>query len=249
MKVLCIIQARMGSTRLPGKVLADLAGEPMLVRVVNRVSRAETVDQVAVAISDTPEDDILERLCLARGWNYHRGHPTDLLDRYYQTMQKFGGDPIVRVTSDCPMIDPQVIDRVVQAFADADLPPHRLAYASNIYPRTYPRGLDTEVVSARALAKAWRERGDADPAYKEHVTPYIARRPWDFPFRSVLNTSNQAHKFIRWTVDTQEDLEVIQGIYRRFGNDRFTWLEALSLVARAPHLMAGNQHVQQRRLA
>ncbi len=148
-----IIQARMSSTRLPGKVLLDLAGEPMLARVVARTQRAKTIDRTIVATTVEPEDEPIVALCYARGWAVSRGSRDDVLDRYYQAAVSDGADPIVRITSDCPLIDPEVIDRVVERLTAG------VDYASNINPtRTFPRGLDVEAFTFVSLAAAWQDR-------------------------------------------------------------------------------------------
>jgi len=182
MKIVAIVQARMGSTRLPGKVMLDLLGEPVLVRDVNRLRRSKMLDEIVIATTNLPADDLIVSLCKERGWKYSRGDESDVLDRYYQAARSCNADVIVRVTSDCPMIDPEVVDRVIRVFLD--LP--GIDYVSNtLPPRTFPRGLDTEVMTFEALERAWTE--DEDPKLLDHVTPYIYRNPEKFQTRSVLN--------------------------------------------------------------
>ena len=183
MKTVAIIQARMGSTRLPGKVLLDLAGEPMLARVVHRVQRAASLQEVIVATTVQPADDAITQLCAGRGWPCARGSQDDVLDRYYQAATASQADVVVRITSDCPLIEPDVIDQVVGALL-AGQP--EVDYASNVQPpRTFPRGLDVEVIRFDALERAWRE--DVDPAWREHVTPYLYRHPERFRIHGVFN--------------------------------------------------------------
>lgn len=239
MRVVAIIQARTGSTRLPGKVLEDLAGEPMLARVVTRVRRA-TVDETVVATTGLPSDDVVEELCVERGWPCYRGAAEDVLDRYYQAAGEFGAEVVVRVTSDCPFIDAEVIDRVIEAFK-AGRP--AVDYAANVLPpRTFPRGLDVEVMTAQALAAAWRE--DDNPASREHVTPYLYRHPERFALLGVTNlTDLSAH---RWTVDTPEDLVFARLVYEALGSDDFTWHDVLALVQTHPEISAVNKGVRQR---
>ena len=151
MKTVAVIQARMGSTRLPGKVLLDLAGEPMLVRVVHRVQRAGLLDEVMIATTIDPADDVIAQLCAVRGWPYTRGSQDDVLDRYYQAALTSQADLVVRITSDCPLIEPTVIDWIVTEFLAFQ---SEIDYASNVQPpRTFPRGLDTEVMRFDALAR------------------------------------------------------------------------------------------------
>jgi spore coat polysaccharide biosynthesis protein SpsF len=239
MKVLGLIQARMGSSRLPGKVLMPLAGEPMLARVVERLRRATRLDEVVVATTVEPADEAVAQLCQARGWPCFRGSQDDVLDRFYRAGREHGADVIVRVTADCPLIEPAVVDRVVQAYLDAkdaDL-------VSNVWPRrTFPRGLDTEVVRWAALERAWRE--DDNPAWREHVTAFIYRRPDLFRVANVENA--QDFSAGRWTVDTADDLALVRAVYDHFGHDRFGWEQTLRLLDQHPEWTALNRHIEQK---
>jgi len=242
MKVVAIIQARMGSTRLPGKVLMDLAGEPMLARVVCRVGRARTLDAVIVATTVESADEAIERLCEARGWPCYRGSRDDVLDRYYQAARRHAAEAVVRVTADCPLVDPTVVDRVVAEFLRRQ---PGLDYASNGWPRmSFPRGLDTEVLRFDALERAWRE--DNNPAWREHVTPYLYQHPETFRLLEVPSDADYSH--LRWTVDTPEDWNLIERIYRHFGHDRFSWEDVLELVGRHPKWLEVNRHVVQKEM-
>jgi len=240
MKVIAIVQARMGSTRLPRKVLRDLAGKPVLARVINRTCRATTVHEVVIATTTNPLDDMITKLCEARGWSWFRGSEEDVLDRYYQAARKYQADIIVRITSDCPLIDPEVVDQVVQEFLERQ---PEVDYASNTWPRrTFPRGLDTEVMRTDVLERAWRE--DRNPAWREHVTPYIYRNPVLFRLHNVINPED--YSTLRWTVDTSEDLAFVRRIYDYFGHDRFSWREVLQVLEEHPEWLKINQHVQQK---
>ncbi len=240
MRVVAIIQARMGSTRLPGKVLLDLAGEPMLVRGVNRTRRAQTLDEVVVATTVKPTDDAIVDLCDERGWPCFRGSEEDVLDRYYHAALAHQADVVIRITSDCPLIAPEIVDRVVWEFLD--LQPE-IDYACNVLPRrSFPRGLDTEVMRFDVLEQAWRE--DRNPAWREHVTPYIQRNPDLFRIHGITNDIDYSH--MRWTVDTPEDLAFVRCIYEHFGHDRFSWRELLAVLDEHPEWLEINQHVQQK---
>jgi spore coat polysaccharide biosynthesis protein SpsF len=239
MKVVAIIQARMGSTRLPGKVLKDIAGQSMLERVVNRTLRANTMDDVVVATTKDADDDAIVDLCRKRCWRFFRGNEEDVLDRYYQAATAFRADAIVRITSDCPLVEPEIIDRVVGEFLSSH---PEAAYVSNTLVRTFPRGLDVEVMRFDALERAWRE--DGNPSWREHVTPYIWRHPEKFGIRNVANNVDYSH--MRWTVDTVEDLTFVRKIYDHFQSDTFTWKEVLSLLKVHPEWLEINQHVQQK---
>jgi spore coat polysaccharide biosynthesis protein SpsF len=240
MRVVAIIQARMGSTRLPGKVMQDLAGEPMLSRVVQRAGRAMKLQDIVVATTINSADDAIAQLCQSRGWVFFRGSEDDVLDRYYRTAVSCRAEAVVRITSDCPLIEPEVIDRVVQAFLSR-LP--QLDYASNGVPRrTFPRGLDTEVMRFDALERAWNE--DQNPAWREHVTPYIYCHPELFPSYCVANGID--YSSMRWTVDTSEDLAFTRCIYEHFGHDRFSWREVLAVLEEHREWLEINQHVRQK---
>lgn len=240
MRIVAIIQARIGSTRLPGKVLLDLAGEPMLVRDVERIRRAQTLDDVVVATTTQPADTAIADLCAERNWPCFRGSEDDVLDRYYRAAIAHQADVVVRITSDCPLIEPAIVDRVVQEFLD--LQP-KVDYACNMLPhRTFPRGLDTEVVRFDVLERVWQE--DKNLAWREHVTPYIYRNPDLFRIHGVVNGMDYSH--MRWTVDTPEDLDFVRCIYEHFGHNHFSWQEVLAVLEEHPEWLEINRHVQQK---
>jgi len=242
MKVVAIIQARLGSTRLPGKVLVLLAGEPALARVVRRLARARTLDEIVVATTTRPADDEIESFCDERGWLCSRGSEDDVLDRYYQAAIAREADVVVRITSDCPLIEPIVVDRVVGEFL-ARYP--EIDYVSNVAPqRTYPRGLDTEAVSMEALRRVWAEIRDAE--YREHVTLYIRRHAETFRIHNVTNETDLSG--MRWTVDTPEDLAFVRRIYDHFGNDTFSWQDVLAALEQHPEWLDINRHVQHKKV-
>ncbi|HVR30114.1 MAG TPA: glycosyltransferase family protein [Thermoanaerobaculia bacterium] len=242
MTVVAIVQARMGSSRLPGKVLADLEGEPMLARVVARCTRATTVDRVVVATTTAAADRAIEEWCRTASVACTRGAEADVLDRYHQAATVAGATVIVRITADCPLIDPELIDRVVVARSttpEAD-------YASNtLAPRTFPRGLDVEAFTRTALESAWLE--ERVPGRREHVTPAIWHRPKRYRLRRVaLERDLSAH---RWTVDTSEDLELVRALYRHFGGeDSFSWRQALAACERHTEWSAMNRSIVQKAL-
>ena len=240
MKVVALIQARLGSTRLPRKVLRHLAGEPMLAHVMARTQRTAGLDEVVLATTENPRDDELAALCSERGWPCCRGSEDDVLDRYYRAASVHGAETVVRITSDCPLIEPRIIELVLAAF-------HRGGwdYVSNTVERqSYPRGLDVEVFSFQTLERAFNE--DHDPAWREHVTPYIYRNPEQFRIHTVSHTEDHSQQ--RWTVDTPEDFELVRRIYEHFGHNRFGWQEVLELLARHPHWLELNRQIQQKKL-
>jgi glutamate-1-semialdehyde 2,1-aminomutase len=227
--IVAIIQARMGSSRFPGKTLADLAGRPMLARVVNRVKSAHAVDRVVVATSTAPQDDRIAEFCREEQIACFRGSEDDVLDRFYGAAREQGADVVVRITADCPMIDPAVIDQVIDRFQRGDCD-----YVSNVLRYTYPDGLDTEVFSVGALQQAWREA--KKPSEREHVTPYLRSEK----FRTV-NVENDIplEKSQRWTVDHPADLEFVRAVYSAFGGRTdFRFQEVMQLLRERPALAA-----------
>lgn len=230
----------MGSTRLPGKVLMDLGGETVLARVVSRVRRATLVNEIVVATTDSVADDAIIRECRRLDVASFRGSENDVLDRYYQAARLCAAHTLVRITSDCPLIDAQLVDETIRLFQQ-----QRGDYASDTCPRTYPRGLDVEVFTMTALEQAWCDA--REPYQREHVTPYFYEHPE--LFRLVSQRGRIDYSQYRWTLDTAEDLELLRAIYARFGNkDDFSWSEALQVLEREPELAELNSHVNQKAL-
>jgi spore coat polysaccharide biosynthesis protein SpsF len=239
-RVVAIIQARLGSTRLPGKVLRDLAGEPMLARVVRRVRRARSLDHVVIATTTEATDDAIAALCLDRGWSCFRGSQDDVLDRYFRAALEDEAGLVVRICADCPFVDPNIIDRVVDELVEQSPPAD---YACTFLPRRlYPVGLDVEAFWMETLKVLWRE--DQNPEWREHVTQFLHHHPERFAIRGV--PGDRDYSTLRWTVDTPEDLELARRIYAAFGRDCFSWDEVLTLVAHNPQWCELNRHVQQR---
>jgi spore coat polysaccharide biosynthesis protein SpsF len=247
-KVVVIIQARMGSTRLPGKVLLDIGGAPMLARVVNRCRQAARVDQVVIATSDDPSDDAIENFCLAEGFPYFRGSLHDVLDRYYQAARQFDASIIVRITADCPLIDPAVIDQVVSALISGEQESKWDFVANRLPPpwkRSYPIGLDVEVCTFSALERAWKEAKEAHQ--REHVMPYLYEQEGRFQVLVLNHIPDYGD--LRWTVDTPEDLALIRQIYSRFdGGDGFSWMEVIELFQHEPALAEINASIAPKRV-
>jgi spore coat polysaccharide biosynthesis protein SpsF len=240
MKVVAIIQARMGSTRLPGKVLKDLGGESVLSRVVRRSQRAKLIDEIIVATTTEPQDEQIVSESERLGVSVFCGQEQDVLDRYYQAAMKFKADAIVRITSDCPLVDPEVIDKIIGSYLSA-----KVDYASNILDRTYPTGLDVEAIGMNALARAWKEANES--FQRVHVTPYIYQNPNLFVLRSVVGDKD--YSAYRWTVDTREDLEFARTMYDRLGNrNTFSWRDALGVLAQNPVLADINRHIHKKAL-
>ena len=228
MKTVAIIQARMGSTRLPGKVLAHISGKPMLWHVVQRTRQAKALDGVMVATSVEPKDDNVAEFCDNSAFDCFRGSEEDVLDRYFQAAKQFPGSIIVRITADCPLVDSDVIDKVVGTFRDGSYD-----YVSNIFPRTYPDGLDVEVFSLGALERAWLEA--RDPYDREHVTPYVRKNPRLFRIGNVLHGVDLSG--MHWSVDHPEDLQFVRAVYDRMKVAAFGLGELLDLLKEYPELM------------
>lgn len=238
MSVVAIVQARMGSTRLRGKVLQDLVGRPVLHRVIDRLRQAGQLDAIWVATTHLPADEAVIELSRSLGVPGFAGSEHDVLDRYWQTAQQAGARVVVRVTADCPLIDPEVLDSVVAAF-NPSAPAADYAWNDG-----YPRGLDVEVFSRAALERAWRE--DQNPAWREHVTAYMHQHPE--LFRLLPARCERDHSAERWTVDTPEDFQLVQTIWRHFGHDRFRWRDVLAALDAHPDWRELNRHIRQKTL-
>lgn len=265
-RVVAIIQARMGSSRLPGKVLLDIAGQPMLARVQRRTARAARVAQVLVATTTDASDDAVAALCGAHGVACTRGSQFDVLDRYYQAARSAGAEVVVRVTADCPAIDPALIDEAVDTLlgTSAAGAGRQFDFVANRLPppfsRSFPIGLDVEVCTFAALKRAWNE--GHEPAHREHVMPFLYEGVQLDPLSPELSVGRSARGFevalrnhvpalggCRWTVDTAEDLEFMRQVYARFGGrDDFAWTELLALVQREPALAEINAAVRHKSL-
>ena len=226
----------MGSSRLPGKSLSDIAGKPMVQRVMERVSAASLLEKVVLATTVLDEDAPLCSLARHLDVACYRGDADDVLDRYYQAAQQFGSRVIVRITADCPLIDPDIIDRAISAFL-----PSGYDYVSTSYPTsTFPDGEDVEVFSFGALEQAWREASLLSE--REHVTPYIWKNPQLFKLGSVPNTEDLSA--LRWTVDEERDLAFVREVYRHLDKEgMFGMADILALLQAHPELAGINQGI------
>ncbi|TXI21068.1 MAG: hypothetical protein E6Q67_08240 [Roseateles sp.] len=235
MNVVAIIQARMSSTRLPGKVLLPLAGQPVLAHVVQRVRACRTVHEVVIATSTDASDDILEAWCREHGVACHRGSLHDVLDRYYQAALAHRADAIVRITADCPALDPAIVDEVVTAFQAGHYDFCGLA-------GEFPDGLDCTVFAFDAIARAHREA--RLPSEREHVGPYIEKHPEWFRNGAVHKFQGLAHH--RWTLDEPRDYEFLQAVFTRLYRadaPPFSAADVLALLAREPELAQINTDI------
>ncbi len=240
LRVVAVVQARLGSTRLPRKVMSSLGSSTVLGWVVGRLERAEMLHEIVVATTWLPEDDPIEQWCLERGVTVARGHPTDLLSRYLLATEVAEAEVAVRVTADCPLIDPGLVDDVVGTLIS-----HQVDYCSNtLEPRTFPRGLDVEAFTVAALVRSGRE--DMDPGTREHVTPHMKSAPG---YSRFAVTSENDRSDIRWTIDTSEDLRAVRALVDDFGGeDTFSWQEALARWDAHPEWNAINAHVEQKKV-
>lgn len=239
MKTIIIVQARMTSTRLPGKVLLPLAGEPMLMRLMERLRRVQRADGIVIATTTNVTDDPIAAMCAQQGVPCHRGSELDVLSRYADAARLHAADVVVRITSDCPLIDPALIDQLIAVYEEGDSD-----YVSNMLPPTWPYGMAVEVFSATALAQAHAEA--TQDAEREHVTPFIYWHPQRYRLRNVASPVALSHH--RWTVDTPEDYELVRRLFDHLlpTNPHFTQADVLALLDAHPDWIAINQHVQQK---
>ncbi len=246
MRVAGIIQARMGSTRLPGKVLRLLGDTTVLGHVIRRCRCVDNLDVVVVATTTAEKDAAIVSTAEKEGALVFRGSEEDVLDRYYNAARDAGAEVVVRITSDCPLLDPSVVRALVQRYvAGQDLAPP-VDYVCNTLERTFPRGLDAEVFSSAALERAWRMA--ALPAEREHVTPYIYRHPELFRCENYRNPADLSS--LRWTLDTEDDWRLLEAIFAELyvPGTQFSTSEVLGLLERRPELTALNAHVEQKSL-
>ncbi len=241
MKVVAIVQARTGSTRLPGKVLMEIAGKTMLEQVIARVRAAPSIDQVVIATTDLPADNAVAELARGDGCTVYRGSESDVLDRYYQAAKVFSADVVVRLTADCPLLDSDAIDTAIRGFLGAE---RQIDYLSNELPApSFPRGVaDVEVFKFAVLEQAWQE--DHDPASREHVTPFIYGHPERFRLGGF--SADQPYPDLRLTVDTEADLTLVRRVFAHFATRRFDWMDVVELLQSRPDLRDINAHVIQR---
>lgn len=244
MKTVAIIQARMGSTRLPGKVMKTLCGRTVLAHVVNRVRACSLLDEIVVATTLSADDDVVAQEAVRCGAGVFRGSEDDVLSRYYCAAKECEAETVVRITSDCPLFDPDVLERMLRKFHTANLTDHHVDYLSNCLERTFPRGLDAEIFTFTALRKA--HRGASQPFEREHVTPYIYQHPQEFSVELFRNDEDWSSH--RWTLDTVEDFSLIEEIYSAlYGKDEiFSTSSVLKLFESNHRLLLINSNVKQK---
>lgn len=240
MKIVAIVQARMGSTRLPGKVLKEVLSRPLLSFQIERMKKSKLINELVIATTPLGNEKIME-LCEKESVPYFVGSESDVLDRYYQAAKKHEADIVVRMTSDCPIIDPEIIDQVIQMYVDGNYD-----YVSNTQDRTFPRGMDVEVFSMDALEKTHKEA--AIEYEHEHVTPYIYlnRDKFSVGQYTQVNDTND----IRLTVDTTEDFLVIRNIFNELYNNKpdFLLADILDVLEKYPEWKEINKEIIQKKL-
>lgn len=242
MSVVIIVQARMASTRLPGKILKQVLGKSLLEYQVERLQRVKHADRIVIATTDHGEERPIVELCHRLGVATFRGSESDVLARYYGAATEFQADTVVRITSDCPLIDPAVVDGVIGFYLENR---EQYDYVSNTFPElTYPRGMDTEVFSYQALQEAYREAGDQPE--REHVTIFIKRRPARYRIKNLPYHRDESH--YRWTVDTPEDFQLIERMITALYPKKplFTLEDGLKLMAEHPEWAQLNASIQQK---
>lgn len=226
MRTTAIVQARMASSRLPGKVLKPLAGKPMLGRLLDRLVHCTRLDAIVVATSTSVQDDAVAAYATEYGSEVFRGSEPDVLDRYYQAARKYDADPIVRITADCPLIDPQVVDLVVEAFFE-----QKVDHASNSFCETYPDGQDTDVYSFKALERCWHEAPNGP--CREHIHAHMLKHPEAFSLYNVMNDEDLGNHC--WSVDSPEDFGLVEAIFDLLGGDHiFSMADILDCINQHP---------------
>lgn len=241
--IVCIIQARTTSTRLPNKIFLDLEGEAVLARVIQRLRKSKLINKIVIASPDSASNDAIEEFVVKNFSDVGscRGSEDDVLDRYYTAAKKFNADIVIRITSDCPLIDAQVIDKVIEKFLD-----DKVDYAANVLgERTYPRGMDTEVFSFATLEKMWKQA--EDKSEREHVTLYLHRHKEEFSTANVKNEEDFSG--YRLTLDEEDDYKLIKEVYQELfpTNHDFGLKDIINLLKRRPELAAINEHVEQKK--
>ncbi len=234
--ILGILQARMTSVRLPGKVMKPLLEKPMISRQIERIKRAPAISRLFVATGVDTADNPLSEWCQSNGIDCFRGSQDDVLDRFYQATERVPeATHIVRMTADCPLIDPDVIESVIQLCLRGGYD-----YASNTQPPTYPDGLDVEIMTRQALVDSWKKAKKTSE--REHVTPYLYHHPAEFKIGQLRNTSDLSA--LRWTVDETADFEFVETIYQNLypTNPQFKMADILSFIEQKPELLKLNAH-------
>lgn len=239
LNIVTVIQTRMGSSRLPGKVLLPVMGHPLFVQQVQRVRAAKLAGTIVVATTTDVSDDIIETICSSEGILCYRGHATDLLDRHYQVGLRYNADAVIKIPSDCPLIDPAVIDKVIACYLDNK---DRYDYVSNLHPATYPDGNDVEIMHFNVLQEAWINA--RRPLEREHTTPYIWEHPGKYRIGNVIMEGHPDYSMEhRFTMDYEEDYLFIKAVYEALyeNNPLFSVTDILALLGERKDIYAINR--------
>ena len=232
----CIIQARMGSSRLPGKVMMKIDSKnSVLDLVINQLKYSKFLENIIIATTSKTEDDVIEKFCLKNSLRCFRGSEKDVLDRYYQCSKKFNLKHIIRITADCPLIDPEIVDKVIEKYKVG-----QFDYFTNILIRTFPIGTDVEIFSFETLEKMWK---DAKlPSEREHVTTYIRNKKLDCKFGNLKNVENLGN--LRFTLDRYEDLQLIKKITSKIHKNPILIKDVIKIITDYPELLEINKNVE-----
>lgn len=237
--VIAIVQARTGSSRLPNKVIKKILDKPMLILMLERLKEVKEIDKIIVATTELKEDDIIEKIVKSIQIEVFRGSELDCLDRYYKAAKKFNGEIILKITADCPLLDPKIVKKIVKYFL---VNKKKFDYVSNVRPPTFPDGMDVEIFTFESLKKAWK---DSDkPIEREHTTTYIHSKPEIFRIGNIVNKSDQFSSF-RLTVDYEEDFSLVKKIYEELYNkDKiFSLKKIINLLENNPEIKKINSHL------
>lgn len=235
--IVAIVQARMTSSRLPNKVLMDLGKRTVVGQVFNQLSYSKMVNKVVLATSDDVSDDPLENWAVKNNVEYFRGDLNNVLKRFYDTAKEYTADIIIRITADCPLIDPEIVDSVIKVFLEGGYD-----YFSNTNPPTFPDGLDTEVFTFKALEKAFLNAELLSEI--EHVTPYLRNHPEVFKIGNYLSSVN--YENLRWTIDNKEDYEFLKNIFNNLNNNTtfIGWKQVIEFLSKNEEIQKINSHIQ-----
>ncbi len=232
MQVSAIIQARMGSTRLPGKVMKKLNGISLLECQLSQLHYCRLLDKIIIATTTNPEDNIIEKIVNSKDIQCFRGNSIDVLDRYFQCAKTFNLKHIARITSDCPLIDPTIVDQAIEIYNN-----ETYDYVNNFSKRSFPSGTEVEIISFNTLEKTWKEA--KKPSEREHVTPYIYNNPMKFKIGRLEYKTNISN--LHWTVDRIEDFELVKKLYQKINKKPILLADILNLIKKEPSLLEINK--------
>lgn len=241
MKIVSTVEARMGSTRFPGKTLSEIVGKPMLELIIERLKRARGVDEIVMATTTEPEDKVITKLAERVGVKWYRGSSEDVLDRVLQAAKAHKADIIVEMTGDNPLLEPELVDEAIDIYLNGDYD-----YVSNAIKETYPDGLNVQVFSVEVLDEVARLTND--PADRENVSLYIYEHPEKYRLYNMEAPPEYYHPEYRWTVDTEEDIQFVTAVYESlyYKKPDFSIADVMKLLSEKPDLLKINAHIKQK---